>query len=78
VVCGQPRSEELVAMTIGDENFTPLVKGNRFADRYLETLANAGKLVSRTMGDHQLVFDQLGMPIKYDINGNMASIYYDA
>jgi ubiquinone/menaquinone biosynthesis C-methylase UbiE len=56
--------------------FTTLVKGNRLADRYLEALANAGKLVSRSMGDHQTTFDQLGMPIKYDINGNMASIYY--
>ena len=56
--------------------FTTLVKGNRLADRYLEALANAGKLVSRSMGDHQAIFEQLGMPIKYEINGNMASIYY--
>jgi len=56
--------------------FTTLVKGNRMADRYLKVLANAGKLVSRSIGDHQTIFDQLGMPIKYDINGNMASIYY--
>jgi SAM-dependent methyltransferase len=56
--------------------FTTLVKGNRVADRYLGALANAGKLVSRNMGDHQAIFEQLGMPIKYEINGNMASIYY--
>ncbi len=56
--------------------FTALVKSNRLADRYLGALANAGKLVSRSMGDHQAIFEQLGMPIKYEINGNMASIYY--
>ncbi|MFH0726370.1 MAG: class I SAM-dependent methyltransferase [Pseudomonadota bacterium] len=56
--------------------FTTLVKGNRLADRYLEALANAGKLVSRDMADHQVIFEQLGMPIKYEVNGNMASIYY--
>jgi len=56
--------------------FTTLVKGNRYSDRYLEALAAGGKLVSRSIGDHQTIFNQLGMPIKYDINGNLASIYY--
>lgn len=60
----------------GKMYFTTLVKGNRFADRYLEALANRGNLVSRNMGDHQTTFKQLGMSIKYDINGNMASICY--
>jgi ubiquinone/menaquinone biosynthesis C-methylase UbiE len=60
----------------GKMYFTTLVKGNRFADRYLEALANGGKLVSRNMGDHQTTYSQLGMSIKYNINGNMASIYY--
>lgn len=58
--------------------FTTLVKTNRFFDRYLEALAAVGKLVSRSMGDHQTIFNQLGMPIKYNINGNLASIYYGA
>ncbi|MBA3035378.1 MAG: class I SAM-dependent methyltransferase [Desulfobacterium sp.] len=56
--------------------FTTLVKCNRVADRYLGALANAGKLVSRNIEDHQAIFEQLGMPIKYEVNGNMASIYY--
>jgi SAM-dependent methyltransferase len=56
--------------------FTTLVKGNRVADRYLGALANAGKLVCRNMADHQAIFEQLEMPIKYEVNGNMASIYY--
>ena len=60
----------------GKMYFTTLVKGNRFADRYLEALASGGKLVSRDMSDHQTTFDQLGMNIKCIINGNLASIYY--
>ena len=58
--------------------FTTLVKANRLADRYLETLAKGGKLVFRNMEDHQTIFDHIGMLIRYDIRGNMASIYYDA
>lgn len=58
--------------------FTTLVKTNRFFDRYLGALAAGGKLVSRSMGDHQTIFNQLGMPIKYNINGNLASIKYGA
>ena len=60
----------------GKMYFTTLVKGNRFADRYLEALASGGKLVSRDMSDHQTTFDQLGMTIKCIIHGNLASIYY--
>ena len=61
----------------GKMYFTTLIKNNRLADRYLEFLANGGKLVSRNMEDHQKVFNELGMPINYEINGNLASIYYD-
>lgn len=56
--------------------FTTLVKGNRLADRYLQALADGGKLISRNIEDHQKTFNQLGMSIKYDIEGNMAFIYY--
>ncbi len=59
----------------GKMYFTTLVKNNRLADRYLQTLASGGKLVSRNIEEHQTVFNQLGMSIKYDINGNMAFIY---
>ena len=54
---------------------TTLVKGNRLADKYLKALASGGKLVSRSMEDHQAVFKQLGIPIQYDVKGNMAFIY---
>lgn len=57
--------------------FTTLVKSNRLADRYLEALAKGGKLISRTIKDHQSVFEQLGIPIRYDTEGNMLSIYCD-
>jgi len=56
--------------------FTTLVEGNRLADRYLKALADRGKLVSRDIDQHRDVFEELGMSIEYDINGNMAFIYY--
>jgi len=56
--------------------FTTLVKGNRFADGYLKALADGGKLVSRNIDQHRDVFEELGMSITYDIDGNMAFIYY--
>ncbi len=56
--------------------FTTLVKANRLADRYLKVWENAGEVVSRNIDQLHAVFDQLGMPIKYDINGNLAFIYY--
>jgi SAM-dependent methyltransferase len=61
----------------GKMYFTTLVKANRFADRYLEALANGGKLISRNLVDHQTIFHQLGLPVKYDIYGNLASIYIE-
>ncbi len=60
----------------GKMYFTTLIKDNRLADRYLEVLAEGGKLVSRNIDQHRAVFEELGMSIKYDINGNMAFIYY--
>lgn len=60
----------------GKMYFTTLIKGNRLADRYLESLAKGGHLVFRSMEDHQSVFDHVGIPVKYAIKGNMASIYH--
>jgi len=60
----------------GKMYFSTLVKADRLADRYLKVLADGGKLVSRGIEDHQALFNQLGMPIKYDVKGNMAFIYY--
>ena len=58
--------------------FTTLVKSNRPADRYLKALANAGKLVSRNIDQLRAAFEQLHMPIRYDLLGNMVFIYYEA
>jgi len=60
----------------GKMYFTTLVKGDRVADRYLKALANAGKLVSRNMDQLCTVFMEMGMPIRYDLIGNLAFIYY--
>ncbi len=59
----------------GKMYFTTLIKNNRLTDNYLESLAKKGKLVSRTLEDHKTVFDQLGLPVKYETCGNMLSIY---
>ena len=64
-----------VLMKDGKMYFTTLVRGNCLADKYLKALASGGKLVSRNIEEHQTVFNQIGMSIKYDINGNMAFIY---
>jgi ubiquinone/menaquinone biosynthesis C-methylase UbiE len=60
----------------GKMYFTTLVKGHRLADKYLQALSAGGKLVFRSIEDHQAVFSQIEMSMKYDVNGNMAFIYY--
>jgi len=61
----------------GKMYFSTLVKGNRVGDRYLNALGNSGKLVPRNIDKLRAVFDELHMPIKYDLFGNMAFIYYE-
>lgn len=58
----------------GKMYFTTLVTNNRFADKYLEALADSGKLVSRTVGDHEKVFEQAGLSAQYDTTGNILLI----
>ncbi len=61
----------------GTMSFTTLVKNNRRADKYLEMmLKKTSGVAPRDMGQLNAVFDELGMPIKYNITGNMAFIYY--
>ena len=59
----------------GKMYFTTLVKTNRFADKYLEALANNGKLVARTVADHKNIFEQVGIAAKYVTEGNIVTIY---
>ena len=54
--------------------FTTLVRANRFADKYLEALADSGKLVSRAVTDHKKVFEQVGLSAEYHIIANMLII----
>lgn len=56
--------------------FTTLIKTNRLADKYLQALADGGKIIPRKIEDHCAAFDQQGMAIEYDISGNMVFIYY--
>ncbi|MFZ3044754.1 MAG: class I SAM-dependent methyltransferase [Desulfatirhabdiaceae bacterium] len=54
--------------------FTTLVKSNRLADKYLQALADSGKLISRTVADHKEIFKQVGLVATYETNGNLLSI----
>jgi len=55
--------------------FTTLIKGNRLADKYLKVWEDAGEVVSRKIEELETIFAGLGMPIEFDINGNMAFIH---
>ena len=54
--------------------FTTLVKSNRWADKYLQALADSGKLISRTVDNHKEIFNQVGLAAKYETMGNILSI----
>ncbi len=58
----------------GNMYFTTLVRANRFADKYLKTLANSGKLVSRNVTDHKRIFEQVGLSAEYKATGNLLVI----
>lgn len=53
---------------------TTLVRAMRFADRYLEALAENGKLVSRDVYDHQQIFEQTGLTTECQATGNILVI----
>ena len=54
--------------------FTTLIKNNRFSDKYLEALAEKGKIVPRFEEDHQRIFSECGLEAKYESTGNALSI----
>jgi len=58
----------------GKMYFTTLVKTNRFADKYLEALADSGKLLSRDVVDHKKTFEQFGFSAEYETIGNLLVI----
>ena len=62
----------------GTISFTTLVKNNRVADKYLKMmLEKTCEVAPKNIDQLHVFFDELGIPIQYDINGNMAFIYYD-
>lgn len=58
----------------GKMYFTTLVKTNRWADKYLQALADSGKLISRSVDDHKEIFKQVGLAAKYETMGNILSV----
>lgn len=58
----------------GKMYFTTLVKSNRWADKYLQALADSGKLISRSVDDHKEIFKQIGLVAKYETMGNILSV----
>ena len=60
----------------GTISFTTLVKNDRLADRYINMLHKAGELYPRNIAQLLNVFDELSMPVKHQVKGNMAFIYY--
>jgi len=54
--------------------FTTLVKNGRFADSYLQTLADSGKLIARTVDDHKDIFNETGLFAQFETKGNILLI----
>jgi len=54
--------------------FTTLIKGKRLADKYLKVWEDAGEVVARDMECLQSIFNELHIPITYEIDGNMTFI----
>lgn len=59
----------------GKMYFTTLVKNGRYADRYLQALADRGKLVSRTDRDHKELFAHAGLPARFETHGSILAVY---
>ncbi|MBI5523314.1 MAG: methyltransferase domain-containing protein [Desulfarculus sp.] len=56
---------------------TTLVRNNRWADKYLQALADSGKLIPRYVDDHATIFEQVGLAAKYETIGNLLLIRCD-
>lgn len=70
------RGLKIVLMEGGSILFTTLLENNRFADKYLHKLGEAGYLIPRSPDQLLSVFDEIGMTVKCRIKGNLAFIYY--
>lgn len=61
----------------GTMSFTTLIENNRFADKYLNIMGKKGLSVPRKAHELFEIFNDISMPVKFDIKGNMAFIFYD-
>ncbi len=53
-----------------------LVMSNRWSDNYLNMLARSGAIVPRSPGHLLSAFNEIDMPVKHQIKGNLAFIKY--
>jgi len=60
----------------GTAALTTLVRNKRWSDSYLNMLARSGVVVPRSPGHLLSAFDDLDMPVKHQIKGNLAFINY--
>ena len=61
----------------GTMSFTTLIENNRFADKYFNIMGKKGLSVPRKAHELFEIFNDISMPVKFDIKGNMAFIFYD-
>jgi len=57
--------------------FTTLIENNRFADKYFNMMGKKGLAVPRKAQQLFEIFNDIYMPVKLDIKGNMAFICYN-
>ncbi len=59
----------------GTISFTTLIKSTRFlANRYLNFMGRLGEAVPRDTNQLLAIFEKIGMPVKYNVVGNLAFI----
>jgi len=63
-----------VLLDDGTISLTTLIENNRCADKYLHMWAKAGEVVSRNAEQLMAIFDELNMPVKCLIKGNLAFV----
>jgi SAM-dependent methyltransferase len=60
----------------GNAAITTLVQSNRWSNRYLNMLAGAGALISRSPDELLSIFNDMEMQVTYKIRGNLAFFKY--
>jgi SAM-dependent methyltransferase len=59
----------------GRMTFTTLVKNDRLSDGYIELLHKTGEMYPRTIADVVEVFEEVSIPVEFELRGGMAFIY---